>query len=211
MLVDAIVIDVPESVAVERNKPSDPDRDFGSHVVSRQHRDLRRSLGRLNKEGFRRVHVLRGTEAQIDSRRDRPRAPVERPAPTSTGPSTSSATSTAAPPSSARCSPRSAGRSRTTGTSGGRRLARRMDGRLSSSATSSTADPDTPGVLRLVMGMVEAGTALCVSGNHEAKLVRALKGSKVTVSHGLAESLDAVRRPSRTTSASSVLWTSWTG
>lgn len=49
--------------------------------------------------------------------------------------------------------------------------------------------PDTPGVLRLVMGMVEAGTALCVSGNHEVKLVRALKGAKVAVSHGLAESL----------------------
>jgi polynucleotide kinase-phosphatase len=39
------------------------------------------------------------------------------------------------------------------------------------------------------MGMVAAGTALCVSGNHEAKLVRALKGKQVTVSHGLAESL----------------------
>ena len=39
------------------------------------------------------------------------------------------------------------------------------------------------------MGMVAAGNALCVSGNHEAKLVRALKGAKVTVSHGLAESL----------------------
>ena len=49
--------------------------------------------------------------------------------------------------------------------------------------------PDTPGVLRLVMGMVKAGTALCVSGNHEAKLVRALSGANVTVSHGLAESL----------------------
>ena len=50
--------------------------------------------------------------------------------------------------------------------------------------------PDTPGVLRLVMGMVAAGTALCVSGNHEAKLVRALRGAKVKVAHGLAESLD---------------------
>ena len=49
--------------------------------------------------------------------------------------------------------------------------------------------PDTPGVLRLVMGMVASGTALCVSGNHEAKLVRALRGRDVQVSHGLAESL----------------------
>ena len=49
--------------------------------------------------------------------------------------------------------------------------------------------PDTPGVLRLVMGMVAGGDALCVSGNHEAKLLRALRGRKVQVSHGLAETL----------------------
>src|SRR5690606_19855280 len=49
--------------------------------------------------------------------------------------------------------------------------------------------PDTPGVLRLVMGMVASGDALCVCGNHEQKLVRALRGKKVKVAHGLAESL----------------------
>ena len=49
--------------------------------------------------------------------------------------------------------------------------------------------PDSPGVLRLVMGMVADGDALCVSGNHEAKLSRALRGRKVQVSHGLAETL----------------------
>ncbi len=50
--------------------------------------------------------------------------------------------------------------------------------------------PDTPGVLRLVMGMVGAGHALCVPGNHENKLVRALKGRQVKTTHGLAESLE---------------------
>jgi len=50
--------------------------------------------------------------------------------------------------------------------------------------------PDTPGVLRLVMRMVAAGTALCVQGNHEAKLVRALLGAHVRVAHGLGQSLD---------------------
>jgi diadenosine tetraphosphatase ApaH/serine/threonine PP2A family protein phosphatase len=50
--------------------------------------------------------------------------------------------------------------------------------------------PDTPGVLRLVMAMVEAGTALCVQGNHEAKLVRALRGAKVRAAHGLEKSLE---------------------
>ncbi|WP_425145509.1 metallophosphoesterase [Deinococcus sp.] len=45
--------------------------------------------------------------------------------------------------------------------------------------------PDTPGVLRLVMGMVAAGSGLCVCGNHDAKLKRALAGQKVTRTHGL--------------------------
>ncbi len=49
--------------------------------------------------------------------------------------------------------------------------------------------PDSPGVLRLVMGMVAAGHARCVPGNHESKLVRALEGRQVKVSHGLAETL----------------------
>ena len=47
-----------------------------------------------------------------------------------------------------------------------------------------------------------------MSGNHEAKLVRALKGANVTVSHGLAESLaqlDAEPEDFR-----QAHWTSWT-
>lgn len=50
--------------------------------------------------------------------------------------------------------------------------------------------PDTPGVLRRVMEMAAAGTALCVAGNHEAKLVRALRGAPVRMTHGLAESME---------------------
>jgi len=49
--------------------------------------------------------------------------------------------------------------------------------------------PDVPGVLQLVMDMVEAGSALCIPGNHDVKLVKKLKGKDVRVSHGLAESL----------------------
>ena len=49
--------------------------------------------------------------------------------------------------------------------------------------------PDTPGVLRLAMGMVAAGDAFAVPGNHENKLLRALRGRNVQVTHGLAESL----------------------
>ena len=50
--------------------------------------------------------------------------------------------------------------------------------------------PDSAGVLRLVMGMAAAGTALCVCGNHDAKLRRALTGHRVGRTHGLEVTLD---------------------
>lgn len=186
VLVDAIVFDVPESLAVERNQ-NRPDRDFGGHVIPRQHRDLKRSFRRLNKEGFRRVHVLRGAD-QIDAAeivREKPwndrreiRGPFD-----IIGDVHGCASEL-----------------RTLLTDLGWRID--YDGNHAVGATHPEGrqavflgdlvdrGPDTPGVLRLVMGMVGAGSALCVSGNHEVKLVRALKGSKVTVSHGLAESLE---------------------
>ena len=49
--------------------------------------------------------------------------------------------------------------------------------------------PDIAKVLGLVMTMVADGAALGVVGNHEAKLVRKLRGQNVQVSHGMAESL----------------------
>lgn len=50
--------------------------------------------------------------------------------------------------------------------------------------------PATPEVLRLVMGMVREGSALCVPGNHEAKLVGALQGREPRPSRGLQLSLE---------------------
>ncbi|WGL53333.1 polynucleotide kinase-phosphatase [Nocardioides sp. BP30] len=184
VLVDAIVLDVPEQVAQERNRQR-PDRDFGPHVVARQLRDLHRSLRRLGKEGFRRVHVLRGEESlgvEI----------VREPAWTDrrdlSGPfdiigdvhgCASELRSLLS-------------RLGWTIEYDGERAvgARHPEGRLAAFVGDLVdRGPDSPGVLRLVMGMVAAGTAVCVSGNHEAKLVRALQGARVTVSHGLAESL----------------------
>ena len=190
VLTDAIVLDVPESLAAERNKQR-PDRDFGPHVIARQARDLKRSLPRLRREGFRRVHVLRGADA------------IE------------SAVVTREPPWNDRTDAHGpfdiigdvhgcAAELRALLTRLGWQLEYDGDGADGRRAVGAThpagrqavfvgdlvdRGPDTPGVLRLVMGMVEAGSALCVSGNHEAKLVRALKGANVTVSHGLAESL----------------------
>jgi polynucleotide kinase-phosphatase len=186
VLVDAIVLDVPESLAVERNRHR-PDRDFGSHVVSRQHRDLNRSLRRIRKEGFRRVHVLHGADqiAAAEIIRERPwndRAEVR-------GPFDIIGDIHGC-----------ASELHTLLTRLGWQLQHDTTGAIVGAShpegrqavfVGDLVDrgPDTPGVLRLVMGMVQSGTAMCVSGNHEAKLVRALRGAKVTVSHGLAESL----------------------
>jgi protein phosphatase len=49
--------------------------------------------------------------------------------------------------------------------------------------------PKIPEVLRLVMSMVKAGSALCVPGNHDMKLLRKLRGKDVQITHGLADSL----------------------
>jgi protein phosphatase len=44
--------------------------------------------------------------------------------------------------------------------------------------------------VKLVRNMIEANSALCVCGNHEFKLMRYLRGKKVTVSHGLQQTID---------------------
>lgn len=49
--------------------------------------------------------------------------------------------------------------------------------------------PQVVEVLTLVMDLVEHGGALCVLGNHDDKLARALSGNDVQVTNGLAESL----------------------
>ena len=44
--------------------------------------------------------------------------------------------------------------------------------------------------------MVQSGTAYCVAGNHDAKLLKKLKGANVQLTHGLSttvEELEAQR------------------
>ncbi|MCU1322241.1 MAG: Bis(5-nucleosyl)-tetraphosphatase (asymmetrical) [Acidobacteriaceae bacterium] len=50
--------------------------------------------------------------------------------------------------------------------------------------------PGTVKVLHLVIGMVRAGQVFCVPGNHDIKLVRALRGKDVKRTHGLAETME---------------------
>ncbi|TKB12954.1 MAG: polynucleotide kinase-phosphatase, partial [Mesorhizobium sp.] len=57
--------------------------------------------------------------------------------------------------------------------------------------------PNSPDVLRIAMSMVAAGTAYCVQGNHERKLSRWLEGRKVTVAHGLQQTIDQLSAQDR--------------
>lgn len=179
----AIVFDLPEKLCQERNR-SRPDRDFGPHVIRNQLRDLRRSLRGLQREGFRYVHVL-STPEEVEAAMIE-RQPLWNNRKDEHGPFD------------------------IIGDVHGcfdelRELLTRLgyvvpdgDGALTHPEGRKVVflgdlvdrGPKVPAVLRLVMDAVDAGTALCVIGNHESKLVRALKGRNVQVAHGLAESLE---------------------
>ncbi|WP_019146259.1 polynucleotide kinase-phosphatase [Aeromicrobium massiliense] len=187
VLPTAVVLDVAPGVAVERNEHR-PDRDFGASVVRRQHDQLRRSLKSLRREGFRHVHVLSSLEEIEAVRFERTR--LRNDLRDVTGPFDVVGDVHGC----------RAELEQLLGDLGyaldrdeqGRPVdAHHPDGRTAVFVGDLVdRGPDSPGVLRLVMGMVEAGHALCVSGNHEAKLANALAGRKVTASHGLQETLD---------------------
>ena len=182
----AVVLDVPQNACVERNTAR-KDRDFPASVVKRQHDQLRRSLKHLGKEGFRRVHVLSGLDEIAAA--EFVREPLLNDRREETGPFDAIGDVHGC-------------RSELESLLGrlGYELTRDDQGRPIDAVHPEgrraiflgdlvDRGPDSPGVLRLVMGMVAAGHALAVPGNHEAKLVRALEGKKVQTSHGLAETL----------------------
>ena len=182
----AIVLDVPVGVCVERNAAR-TDRDFGASVVKRQHDQLQRSLKGLGREGFRKVHVLRGVEEIAAARftvepllndRRSERGPFD-----AIGDVHGCRAELETLLQQLGYAIRRDERGRPVD-------AEHPEGRRAVFLGDLVdRGPDTPGVLRLAMGMVRAGHALAVPGNHEAKLVRALQGKKVTVAHGLGESL----------------------
>ncbi|WP_062429447.1 polynucleotide kinase-phosphatase [Herbidospora daliensis] len=176
VLCDAIVLDVPEEVAVARNAVR-PDRDFGSHVIRRQRNDLRQSLSKISRDGFRRVHVLRGDQID-DAVISYEKAWTDKTE--LTGPFDIVGDVHG-------CASELDALLAALGYADGVH----PDGRTAVFVGDLVdRGPDSPGVLRRVMDMVERGTALCVSGNHEQKLVRALNGRKVRVAHGLETSLE---------------------
>ncbi|MFE9246567.1 polynucleotide kinase-phosphatase [Nocardiopsis sp. NPDC006938] len=193
VLTTAIVLDVPEAVARERNRAR-PDRDFGDHVIRRQRRDLRDSVKRMSREGIRRTYVLKGQE-EIDA----VRIELERPWPERTeltgpfdivGDVHGCRSELESLLEELGYALRLDDRGRPVG-------ARHPEGRTAVFVGDLVdRGPDSPGVLRLVMGMVADGDALCVPGNHENKLVRYLKTGKGRLTHGLAETVEQLDRES---------------
>jgi polynucleotide kinase-phosphatase len=182
----AIVLDLPVGECVARNATR-PDRPFGADVVRRQHAQLVKSLPHLRKEGFRHVHVLHGQDEVAAARIVV--TPLRNDLRDQTGPFDVVGDVHGCRAELEDLLDRL-----------GYRIRRDADGRATGARHPAgrravflgdlvDRGPDTPGVLRLAMGMVADGDALAVCGNHERKLVRALRGRQVTVSHGLAESL----------------------
>jgi protein phosphatase len=183
----AIVLDLPEDLCVQRNKGR-PDRDFGPHVLRRQRGQLRRGLRGLGREGFRTVHVLRTPEEVDAVAITRTRLYSDRRH--ETGPFDIIGDVHG-------CRAELEELLTTLGYQlerdpAGRPVNARHPGRRRAIFVGDLVDrgPDTPGVLRLVMGMVSAGTAFCVAGNHEVKLLKALRGKNVKRSHGLDASME---------------------
>ena len=180
----AIVLNLPEKLCHERNQ-NRPDRQFGPHVVRNQSQQLRRSLRGLEREGFRHVFIL-STPGEV-SPVSIVRQPLWNNLKHEHGPfdiigdvhgcyeelntllgqlgykiENGSDGPKATPP----------------------------DGRKAVFVGDLVdRGPKIPDVLRLVMRMVDEGTALCVPGNHDMKLMKKLKGRDVQMTHGLADSV----------------------
>ena len=186
----AIVFDLPEKLCHERNRDR-PDRDFGPHVIRQQSQQLRRSLRNLQREGFRRVHILHSPE-EVDAA-EIAREPLWNNLKHEHGPCDIIGDVHG-------CFDELIDLLKQLGYS----VEAQSNGEASLSDSVKPPEgrkaiflgdlvdrgPKIPEVLHLVMNMVEAGTALCVPGNHDIKLMRKLRGKDVQITHGLADSLE---------------------
>ncbi|WP_030857526.1 polynucleotide kinase-phosphatase [Streptomyces sp. NRRL S-37] len=174
----AIVLDVPEQVCAERNAARTDRADMPRRVIQRHTRELRRSLRHLEREGFRKVHVLRGVEevdhaTVVTEKRFNDLAHL-------TGPFDIIGDIHG-------CASELEALLGKLGYADGVH----PEGRTAVFVGDLVdRGPDSPAVLRRVMAMVKAGGALCVPGNHENKFGRYLKGRKVQHTHGLAETIE---------------------
>ncbi|HEY9707189.1 MAG TPA: polynucleotide kinase-phosphatase, partial [Oculatellaceae cyanobacterium] len=186
----AIALNLPEQLCHDRNS-SRSDRTFGTHVVRRQSQNLKRSLSHLQREGFRHIHILNSledVEAAIIERQ-----PLWNNRKHEHGPFDIIGDIHGC------CDELEALLKQL-----GYEITPKIDcASLWGDATYTHPQgrkvvflgdlvdrgPRILDTLKLVHNMVEAGTALCVPGNHDMKLMRKLRGKNVKITHGLDRSL----------------------
>lgn len=176
----AIVLNVDEKICVERNRQR-ADRGPNSDFIFRQVRQLKKSLNYLKREGFRYIYELNSPDEIDQVRIERTKVWTNR--------------------------KDDHGPFDIIGDVHGccdelTQLLQNLGYRLNGAALTHPdgrravflgdlidRGPRVIDTIRLVKSMVEAGSALCVPGNHENKLVRHLSGRKVTVNHGLEQTI----------------------
>jgi len=182
----AIVLDIPEKICEDRNK-NRADRNISNHIIRKQSRDLKRSIKDLNKEGFRKVYVLK-SEEEINSVNEIILEKLYNNKKDETGPfdiigdihgcyteleelliKLGYKINTVSP----------------NETNYGFELISPENRKVIFVGDLVDRGPDSPKVLKLVMSMVNSGIAYCVQGNHDFKLQKYLSGKKVQLKNGL--------------------------
>lgn len=181
----AIVLDPGLDLCIARNKAR-PDRDFGPGVPQRMIQEIRRGLRGLQREGFRQVWRLDSERAIGEARIARTPLWTDRRA--DAGPFDIVGDVHG-------CASELEALLEKLGyavswSEGEARIAAPHGRRLVFVGDLVDRGPRTPDALRLVMAACEAGIGLCVAGNHDNKLARWLAGRKVTIAHGLQDSID---------------------
>jgi protein phosphatase len=176
----AIVLNLPEEICRDRNL-NRSDRQFGQHVIKRHVQNIRRSLKGLQREGFRQVYILNSLE-QITAV-EISREPLWNNKKHEHGPFDIIGDVHG-------CCDELETLLATLGYQLKEQTYIHPEGRkavfLGDLVDRGDRILDT---LNLVQKMVATDNAICVPGNHDYKLLRHLKGQKVTVNHGLDKTL----------------------
>jgi protein phosphatase len=199
----AIVFNFPPELCHNRNRER-PDRAFGPHVTRRQFDDMKRSLAQLQGEGFRRVYVL-NTEEEVNAV-EIVRYPLPVNKRSDHGPFDVIGDVHG-------CLPELLALLEKLGyalhnTEQGWHAEHPAGRKLVFVGDLCDRGPNTPGVFRLVMNVLERNTGYCVLGNHDDKLLRWLKSerefhaggeagegevsgvNRIKLTHGLAQSVE---------------------
>jgi len=182
----AIVFDFSAEFCHARNQQRIAERPFGPHVTQHHAAHLARSLGRLEEEGFRRVTVFRTEEEVNAAEFVRYTLPVNKRS--EHGPFDIIGDVHGCLPELLTLMEKLGYTVRKTDT--GYDVRHPAGRKPVFVGDLCDRGPDTPEVIRLVMEMVWRGTAYCVLGNHDDKLLRWLKGTTVKLTHGLQQSAE---------------------